>query len=116
MNADRRAVLSSIQATINILLHRQVRIDPVTKAISLLLRVLTVEIDVPFWSQHVAFVLVSIMILTSLRSFLQHVMRVRRMLLQLLLLLHHRRVADGIRIVSCSCSASIRAVDTTTKS
>lgn len=112
MNADRRAVLSSIQATINILLHRQVRIDPVTKAISLLLRVLTVEIDVPFWSQHVAFVLVSIMILTSLRSFLQHVMRVRRMLLLLL----RCRVADGIRIVSCSCSASIRAVDTTTKS
>jgi hypothetical protein len=37
-----------------------------------------VEIDVPFWSQHISFLFVGIIIAASIRGFLQQLMKVRR--------------------------------------
>lgn len=62
-------------ATINIIFDRVATTDPVTKGISLLLKFCHVEIDVPFWSQHISFLFVGIIIAASIRGFLNQLMK-----------------------------------------
>ncbi len=48
--------------------------DPVSRGIEILLKWFNVEMDVPFWSQHISFFLVGIIIASSIRGFLNYLM------------------------------------------
>lgn len=56
--------------TINIIFNRVGKKDPVTRCIEILVHYLGFEFDVTFWSQHVSFILVGVMIVTSIRGLL----------------------------------------------
>ena len=56
--------------TASIALGRVGQIDPVTRGFQLAVDLLGVDIDVKFWSQHVSFILVGIIIVTSMRTLL----------------------------------------------
>ena len=56
--------------TINIVFNRVGKKDPVTKGIEILVHYLGFEFDVTFWSQHVSFILIGVMIVTSIRGLL----------------------------------------------
>jgi hypothetical protein len=64
------------QSAINIILNRNIGVDPVTRGIDILLKFIHVEIAVEFWSQHISFLLVGIIIATSIRGFLNYIMKV----------------------------------------
>jgi len=49
--------------------------DPVSRGIEILLKWFNVEMDVPFWSQHISFILVGIIIASSIRGFLNYLMK-----------------------------------------
>ncbi|XP_038065975.1 Golgi pH regulator-like [Patiria miniata] len=56
--------------TINIIFDRVGKTDPVTKGVEIAVHWLGIEFDVTFWSQHVSFILVGIIIVTSIRGLL----------------------------------------------
>jgi len=60
---------------INIVFDRKVSIDPVSRGIGIVLRYMNVSIDVPFWSQQISFLLVGIIIATSIRGLLNYLMK-----------------------------------------
>jgi len=55
---------------INIVFDRVGRKDPVTKGMEIAVHWIGLDIDVQFWSQHISFILVGIIILTSIRGFI----------------------------------------------
>nr|XP_048303074.1 Golgi pH regulator isoform X2 [Myodes glareolus] len=57
-------------ATINIVLDRVGKTDPVTRGIEITVNYLGIQFDVKFWSQHISFILVGIIIVTSIRGLL----------------------------------------------
>ncbi|XP_030896438.1 Golgi pH regulator [Leptonychotes weddellii] len=60
----------SLQATINIVFDRVGKTDPVTRGIEITVNYLGIQFDVKFWSQHISFILVGIIIVTSIRGLL----------------------------------------------
>jgi len=68
-------VYKVFMATVNIILNRTLTMDPVTRWLGLALKYLHIEIDVPFWSQHISFLLVGVMIASSIRGFLHQLMK-----------------------------------------
>jgi len=68
-------VYKIFMSTINIVFDRKVSIDPVSRGIGIVLRFLYVPIDVTFWSQQISFLLVGIIIATSIRGFLNYLMK-----------------------------------------
>lgn len=64
-----------LQAALNILLDRPPGVDPVSRGLALLLLLARVRIDPVLWSQYVSFLFVGIIVLSSTRSFMQHLMR-----------------------------------------
>nr|XP_032524585.1 Golgi pH regulator [Danaus plexippus plexippus] len=57
-------------STINIVFDRVGKKDPVTRGLELVVHWLGLNIDVSFWSQHVSFILVGCIVLTSIRGLL----------------------------------------------
>ncbi|ELU18131.1 hypothetical protein CAPTEDRAFT_190373 [Capitella teleta] len=57
-------------STINIVFDRVGKLDPVTKGIEIAVNWLGIQFDVMFWSQHISFWLVGIIIVTSIRGLL----------------------------------------------
>jgi len=57
-------------STINIVFDRVGKLDPVSKGIEISVNYLGIQFDVEFWSQHISFWLVGIIIITSIRGFL----------------------------------------------
>uniref|UniRef100_A0A8C4ZRB5 Golgi pH regulator n=1 Tax=Gadus morhua TaxID=8049 RepID=A0A8C4ZRB5_GADMO len=57
-------------ATINIVFDRVGKTDPVTRGIEITVNWLGIQFDVKFWSQHISFILVGIIIVTSIRGLL----------------------------------------------
>lgn len=57
-------------ATINIVFDRVGKVDPVTRGIEIAVDYLGIQFDVMFWSQHISFWLVGIIIVTSIRGLL----------------------------------------------
>ncbi|XP_032833024.1 Golgi pH regulator isoform X1 [Petromyzon marinus] len=57
-------------ATINIVFDRVGKTDPVTRGIEITVNYLGIHFDVKFWSQHISFILVGIIIVTSIRGLL----------------------------------------------
>jgi len=68
-------VYKVFMSTINIIFDRTLTMDPVTRWLDIALRYLHIEIDVPFWSQHISFLLVGVMVATSIRGFLIQLMK-----------------------------------------
>lgn len=62
--------LFSFQCTINIVFDRVGKKDPVTRGMEIAVHWMGFEIDVTFWSQHISFLLVGCMVLTSIRGLL----------------------------------------------
>uniref|UniRef100_A0A673XFT7 Abscisic acid G-protein coupled receptor-like domain-containing protein n=1 Tax=Salmo trutta TaxID=8032 RepID=A0A673XFT7_SALTR len=58
------------KATINIVFDRVGKTDPVTRGIEITVNYLGIQFDVKFWSQHISFILVGIIIVTSIRGLL----------------------------------------------
>ncbi|CAK8673875.1 unnamed protein product [Clavelina lepadiformis] len=56
--------------TINIVFNRVGKKDPVTKGFEILVHYMGFDVDVGFWSQHVSFILIGVMIVTSIRGLL----------------------------------------------
>ncbi|GBP39017.1 Golgi pH regulator [Eumeta japonica] len=57
-------------STINIVFDRVGKKDPVTKGLEIVVHWMGLNIDVGFWSQHVSFILVGCIVLTSIRGLL----------------------------------------------
>ncbi|CAF1252130.1 unnamed protein product [Adineta steineri] len=57
-------------SSINIIFNRVGKVDPVTKSIELTVHYFNFEFDVHFWSQYVSFILIGIMVVTSIRGLL----------------------------------------------
>lgn len=55
---------------VNIVFDRIGRKDPVTKGMEIAVHWIGLDINVQFWSQHISFILVGIIILTSIRGFI----------------------------------------------
>jgi hypothetical protein len=68
-------VYKIFMATINIIFDRKVSMDPVSRGFDIALKWFHVELDVPFWSQHISFILVGIIIASSIRGFLNYLMK-----------------------------------------
>lgn len=51
--------------------------DPVTRGLEIIVHWLGLNIDVAFWSQHVSFILVGCIVLTSIRGLLLTLTKVR---------------------------------------
>ncbi|XP_065901592.1 Golgi pH regulator-like [Dysidea avara] len=56
--------------TINIIFDRVGKVDPVTRTLDIIVKYLGINVDVNFWSQHVSFLLVGIIVITSIRGLL----------------------------------------------
>ncbi|ESO99086.1 hypothetical protein LOTGIDRAFT_201453 [Lottia gigantea] len=57
-------------ATINIIFDRVGKVDPVTRGIEIAVNYFSIQFDVKFWSQQISFLLVGIIIITSIRGLL----------------------------------------------
>ncbi|XP_055726416.1 Golgi pH regulator-like, partial [Salvelinus fontinalis] len=57
-------------ATINIVFDHVGNTDPVTRRMEITVNYLGIQFDVNFWSQHISFILVGIIIVTSIRGLL----------------------------------------------
>ncbi|XP_032879001.1 Golgi pH regulator isoform X1 [Amblyraja radiata] len=57
-------------ATINIVFDRVGKTDPVSRGIEITVNYLGIQFNVKFWSQHISFILVGIIIVTSIRGLL----------------------------------------------
>ena len=57
-------------STVNIVLDRVGRLDPVTRGLQIAVNWIGLELDVKFWSQHVSFILVGIIVISSIRGLL----------------------------------------------
>lgn len=56
--------------TINIVFDRVGRVDPVTRGMEIAVHYMGFDVDVKFWSQHISFILVGIIVITSIRGLL----------------------------------------------
>lgn len=65
-----------VMSSLNILLDRRARNDPITVALGIASTRLGLVIDVDFWSQNISLVLTGIMISLTIRGFLDKLMRV----------------------------------------
>lgn len=57
-------------ATINIIFDRVGKVDPVTRGMEIAVKYFGIQFDVKFWSQQISFLLVGIIIVSSIRGFL----------------------------------------------
>ncbi|XP_064470484.1 Golgi pH regulator-like isoform X2 [Ornithodoros turicata] len=56
--------------TINIVFDRVGKVDPVTRGMEIAVHYMGFDVDVKFWSQHISFILVGIIVITSIRGLL----------------------------------------------
>ncbi len=57
-------------SSVNIIFDRVGKVDPVTKTIEIIINYFGIKFDVQFWSQHISFLLVGIIVITSIRGLL----------------------------------------------
>ncbi|XP_034303543.1 Golgi pH regulator isoform X3 [Magallana gigas] len=62
--------LHNAQSTINIIFDRVGKVDPVTRGIEIAVNYIGIQFDVKFWSQQISFLLIGIIIVTSIRGLL----------------------------------------------
>ncbi|KRY53188.1 Oxysterol-binding protein-related protein 8 [Trichinella britovi] len=63
-------VLKLIMATVNIIFDRVGKVDPVTRGIEISVHLMGFDFDVKFWTQHISFILVGVIAVTSVRGLL----------------------------------------------
>eukprot|EP00298_Acanthocystis_sp_HF-20_P014879 c20938_g1_i1.p1 GENE.c20938_g1_i1~~c20938_g1_i1.p1 ORF type:complete len:327 (-),score=97.77 c20938_g1_i1:10-990(-) len=68
-------VYKMAMATLNIILQRVTKVDPVTQVLRVFLYHLHYDIDIDFWSQHASFILVGILITVSVRGMLVQILK-----------------------------------------
>ncbi|KAL1240303.1 Golgi pH regulator [Trichinella spiralis] len=59
-----------IMATVNIIFDRVGKVDPVTRGIEISVHLMGFDFDVKFWTQHISFILVGVIAVTSVRGLL----------------------------------------------
>lgn len=89
-------VSSKPQSLVNIVFDRVGRKDPVTKGMEIAVHWMGLDIDVQFWSQHVSFFLVGIIIVTSIRGFVLTLTKVRVVSIRL-----RNSPEDGLTVGAC---------------
>ncbi|KAM9943278.1 hypothetical protein ACTFIT_006676 [Dictyostelium discoideum] len=65
-----------IMSALNIVFDRRGGMDPVTRGLDIALRYFHFQVDVTFWSQHISFILVGLMTASSIRGFLNQILKV----------------------------------------
>lgn len=65
-------------SSINIIFDRVGKVDPVTRSIEIVVGYLGFKFDVQFWSQNISFLVVGIIVVTSIRGFLITLTKVNR--------------------------------------
>ena len=68
-------VYKIFMASINIILDRHGKTDPVTRGIEILVQYFKLEFDVALWSQYVSFLLVGVIVVTNIRGILIQFMK-----------------------------------------
>jgi len=63
-------VLLVFKSSVNIIFDRVGKLDPVTHGIEIIVKYFNIDFDVQFWSQHISFLLVGIIVVTSIRGLL----------------------------------------------
>eukprot|EP00455_Lapot_gusevi_P005217 TRINITY_DN12195_c0_g1_i2.p1 TRINITY_DN12195_c0_g1~~TRINITY_DN12195_c0_g1_i2.p1 ORF type:complete len:524 (-),score=44.54 TRINITY_DN12195_c0_g1_i2:24-1595(-) len=70
-------VYKMVMACINIVFKRTIKTDPVSRGLEIFLRYFFhMQIDVRFWSQHVSFIFVGILVATQFRGFLIQITKI----------------------------------------
>jgi len=59
-----------LQSTVNIVFNRVGKVDPATRIIQIAVNWIGLKIDVKFWSQHVSFLLIGVIVISSIRGLL----------------------------------------------
>ena len=57
-------------STVNIIFDRVGKVDPVTRTIEICVNYLGFQVDVSFWSQQISFLVVGVLVVTSIRGLL----------------------------------------------
>lgn len=57
-------------SSINIIFDRVGKVDPITRSIEIVVGYLGLEFDIQFWSQNISFLVVGIIVVTSIRGLL----------------------------------------------
>ncbi|XP_063439113.1 Golgi pH regulator-like isoform X2 [Mytilus trossulus] len=57
-------------STVNIVFDRVGKVDPITRGIDIVVNYFGFDFDIKFWSQQISFILIGIIIITSIRGFL----------------------------------------------
>lgn len=70
ISVSRTNIQFLFQSTINIVFNRVGKVDPATRGIQIAVNWIGLQIDVKFWSQHVSFLLVGIIVISSIRGLL----------------------------------------------
>ncbi|KAN0041037.1 hypothetical protein ACTFIV_003573 [Dictyostelium citrinum] len=65
-----------IMSALNIVFDRRGGMDPVTRGLDIALRYFHIQVDVTFWSQYISFILVGLMTASSIRGFLNQILKV----------------------------------------
>ena len=63
-------ICSISKSSINIIFDRVGKVDPVTRSIEIVVNYFDINFDVQFWSQHISFLLVGVIVITSIRGLL----------------------------------------------
>lgn len=57
-------------STVNIVFDRVGKVDPITRGIDIAIHAMGIDLDVTFWSQHISFIAVGIIVVSSIRGLL----------------------------------------------
>lgn len=60
----------------NIVFDRVGRMDPITRTLQFLVNYIGLDVDIKFWSQHVSFLVIGIIVVTSIRGLLINLTKV----------------------------------------
>lgn len=67
----------AFQCTVNIVFDRVGRMDPITRTLQFLVNYIGLDVDIKFWSQHVSFLVIGLIVVTSIRGLLINLTKVK---------------------------------------
>lgn len=96
--------LHYFQSTVNIIFDRVGRKDPVTRGLEIAVHWCGFNIDLAFWNQHISFLLVGCIVVTSIRGLLLTLTKVS-------IIIHSMSKMQYERIIFCSFSIGYHRVN-----
>lgn len=72
-----KLIFPNQQCTINIVFDRHGKMDPITRTLQFSVDYIGLDVDIKFWSQQISFLVIGIIVLTSIRGLLINLTKVR---------------------------------------